>query len=47
VELTDLPLPPESWAGTLCAAQPPIVVQREHRRDLEKLGFRGHLYAGR
>jgi hypothetical protein len=27
--------------------QPPIVVQRAHRRELKKLGYVKHLYAGR
>src|SRR5215208_1189568 len=35
MELTDLPLPPEIWATTPCAAQALILAQRERIRDLE------------
>src|SRR3954463_7302373 len=35
MELTELPLPPEIWAATPCAAQALILAQRERIRDLE------------
>src|SRR3954454_12192398 len=35
MERTELPLPPEIWAATPCAAQALIVAQRERIRDLE------------
>jgi transposase len=35
MERTDLPLPPEIWATTPCAAQMLIIAQRERIRDLE------------
>jgi transposase len=35
MELTELPLPPETWAAMSCAAQALILAQREHIRDLE------------
>ena len=35
MELTELPLPPEIWATTPCAAQALILAQRERIRDLE------------
>src|ERR671927_1395044 len=35
MERTDLPLPPEIWAATPCAAQALILAQRERIRDLE------------
>src|SRR5205814_9882287 len=35
MELTALPLPPEIWAATPCAAQALILAQRERIRDLE------------
>src|SRR4051795_8149213 len=35
MEMTELPLPPEIWAATPCAAQALILAQRERIRDLE------------
>jgi transposase len=35
MELTELPLPPDIWAATPCAAQALIVAQRERIRELE------------
>src|SRR6266550_7814446 len=35
MERTDLPLPPEIWAATPCAAQALILALRERIRDLE------------
>jgi hypothetical protein len=35
MEPTDLPLPPENWAATPCAAQALIVAQRERIRELK------------
>ncbi len=35
MELTDLPLPPEIWAATPCAAQALIVALQERIRELE------------
>src|SRR5215204_1116091 len=35
MDLTALPLPPEMWAATPCAAQALIVAQRERIRELE------------
>src|SRR5215210_4771647 len=35
MERTELPLPPEVWAATPCAAQALILAQRERIRDLE------------
>src|SRR5438874_4363795 len=35
MELTELPLPPEIWAVTPCAAQALILAQRERIRELE------------
>src|SRR6478672_6292115 len=35
MEPTELPLPPEIWTATPCAAQALILAQREHIRELE------------
>src|SRR5215207_9438910 len=35
MERTELPMPPEVWAATPCAAQALILAQRERIRDLE------------